>query len=78
MSNELTKAQREHLRRLIESPDGTAKITGGPLVMGSSWTWPRTCVNTLRKRRLVTTRDGSHGVAPTVTITAAGRAAMEA
>jgi hypothetical protein len=77
MSNELTQAQREHLRRLLNSPDGSAKVTGGPMYSGSKDAWSRVCINALRKKRLITATNGAHGVPPTVTITAAGRAAME-
>lgn len=50
---------------------------GGPMYTGSKDTWSRVCINTLRKKRLVTATNGAHGMPPTVTITAAGRAAME-
>ncbi len=72
----MTKAQHVLLTRLASLPDGTTKLHGGTMVRADGWS--RSCIAKLRELGYVTMVPGREGVAPTITITAAGRAALAA
>lgn len=67
----LTRAQREHLWRIIAA-GGTSAIRDSPLATSK---WARGCLNKLHALGLIVVTPGSAGVPPSATITDAGRAA---
>lgn len=72
----MTKAQLTLLTRLAALPDGTTKLHGGTMIRADGWS--RACIAKLREKGHVTMVPGREGVAPTITITAAGRTALAA